>query len=962
MIEISYFDNDQTISQSVDAFLSLADTSDIEIDLESTLNEIPAGERAARLYTYLNEYKRHVSKEKADNRYRKLRGALDGSDKKNQVKPFNRRLLARMKALWQNKETKDIFLEKYKEATLDFIASQKSPIGKQVLIAEQSHRKLTEEHKELTKTLFIDSSLSESDRIEALLELEEVVSKLKKQRAELQSASTLDDFHRNQENCDVLALHQADKFREMRHQLDKDSFIWFESIIEIYQEALLSLTNGRWPLLIGEAGTGKSVLAVEIAKTLTGNPALLVACTPQTNERHLIAQLAMNANGTYEQYGAAMRALSGFNSSADEKMESETGRIVRLDELFKLGKDSPLFAFLKELAGLKPGDIYRAKEVLKGYKIIATTNPTGTRYGNPPPNPALIREFATIHVDYPKMTKDSPELFEMMIASLMNKESIIVGISKEEISPYFEEINANQQLSADKRIIKKWELVEDATDQRHGYLYRLAYAIRAVQDAFTFGSNQEKPEKILRKQTDGTVTGGDEGEPILLNNSTITPGDINDWLENFGERRKHLHQIGQTKSLSEYLQEQLKLYVKQADPNDRANLLLIFNHFKLLSDLPEIKPILPITLKEIGYLSPTVPRPFLFESNEKQINKSNETILYETVEVTLRDGGSINLKPIPLELEELKSSVGVIQPREIITLNDFDYEYAGLSEDGKQMILKELETDLYTAIDLSELTQKRGESPNHFNFPEKEAIRHFGEENYFGTREIVKIEEQFRRLGMNLRFKFDSYGITRSHLKLSNAIKDIDPKNFSFILTPSSLSFSDDLGNYDGEITLEVLSSIFCVWNGANNNDYPAKLGLGGEIAWWNMEKQDFIEEKLSKIAQIIQNQSIRLGSKSILEIKKEIEYKVNIPENLYVRNVTDVVWEMIMRMAKTKHFPSSELEQITTTIYKSSGLLVVRTVNQDIDIQPHYYQHTPGRSGAGVRGTRNIGYKLAYQ
>jgi len=754
------------------------------VDMTATLARLKPAERADRLYAQLMAY-RDWAKESTN----------------TEKKPFPPKLIERMRGLWSDPETKAVFLQKYEEANIDYVEFKGSQLGRDISRLEHTISAEQKKYQELTKTLFLGSHLSASDQMEVTYELEDLVYTLSQQKNTLETKVKLTNEVHTPENTDIVALHEQARLVDMRHQLTDNNFIWFDSMVDNYQEALMALTNGRWPLFIGEAGTGKSALAVATAKALTGEKPTLVACTSRTNEGHLIARMAMAGNETYDEYGAAMQAATGFEDSRKEsEQKSETGRIVRLDELFKLGADSPVFAFLKELAQLKPGDIYRTRGILKGFKILATTNPSGTRYNNPEPNPALIREFAPIEVDYLKMNKDNPELYELMLASLMDKRGLIMGCGREELSPAYTRKTVDLTLPDGRKIIAEEKLIADPTDKRHGYLYRLAYALRSVQDSFIYGNGHEVQGAVLRTQANGTLARGTEGELLTLSTATITPGDVRDWLEQYPERRKNQHPIGKTDSLTEYLQEQLKLFTKQASLEDRSKLEALFTHFNLLdSPLPSFTS-LPLTPKDIGYLSPRVPRPATLEEVQatKPMGKEEQTKQYLDVDVTFIDGTPHRIMPSPLLLlyngKEYTVKSGVS-----FTFAGKEYIYRGY--EGTKIVAEQSEQN-----DLCQIIDDRVKTEGQF--PEARAEYFFGVD-FIGVEAIRAMERKCIRAGIDVRFDTDGIAFPYSIDQLEKAAKALDTRERYLTIRPSGVKFTDTEGTYDGPITINVLNRLF---------------------------------------------------------------------------------------------------------------------------------------------------------
>ena len=178
-----------------------------------------------------------------------------------------------------------------------------------------------------------------------------------------------------------------------------------------------ALLNHRWPVLIGEAGSGKSEQADAAALELTGYAPTKLACESTTGEIQLIGydEIDPKTGGSYKKYGKLMQAFTGFENSGEKTPAFKTGRIARFDESGRLGPKA--YAIIKEARQLKPGDDFNGKPVLPGAAAIWTSNPVGPRYPDRhAPDPAMRRELAEIPVPYPDMSPKGPELYDLRLS------------------------------------------------------------------------------------------------------------------------------------------------------------------------------------------------------------------------------------------------------------------------------------------------------------------------------------------------------------------------------------------------------------------------------------------------------------------------------------------------------------------------------------------------------------------
>lgn len=114
-------------------------------------------------------------------------------------------------------------------------------------------------------------------------------------------------------------------------------------------------------------------------------------------------------------------------------------------------------------------------------------------------------------------------------------------------------------------------------------------------------------------------------------------------------------------TLTEWLNFKIKTYLEQADKGDRQGLETLFKHFCFLdkSVTPDLAAAKPLTPKEIGYLSPRVPRPVYAErpvttEAEAQMPRpeTGEIKKHETAEAMLPDGAWVKRTICPFTLPD----------------------------------------------------------------------------------------------------------------------------------------------------------------------------------------------------------------------------------------------------------------------------------------------------------------------
>ncbi len=654
------------IDTRVLSFRSPEATDGIE-SIEATYRELSTREKTDTLYGKLLAYRsglQSIQQETAEN-------------PQANPDPIDPYLIEEIGVLWSDPAVQEMAIKTYNTARLESKAYRLSELGKNWQSVNANIDATKARFEAGTRALF----LHEITRADPLSALEGKTAgwakKLIALKAKRKAITTLGEMPHIAENTDIAAQVMYEQLTSYHAQLTKEGFVWLPSREGIHVQTIEALQNGRWPVLIGEAGTGKSEQADAAAVALTGEQPTHVICGPKTNERHLIADKAIDEAGSYEEYGPITQAATGYVDSRNGQYYKR-GRIVRLDELGRLGSES--YSILKDIRQKKPSTpdeqyswengkpipvnkLLNDKPVLAGFAAIGTTNPVGPRYPDrTEPDPALSRELAPIIVDYPPMSHNNPEIYEFMLAALMDRNNHI-PVSHMELSPAY----TQEMFPEDRQVIfpdgtlgiGQDVIIDDPADIRHGTLYRLSFAIRSLQDAFNYGNSQEAlPPDVLRYSidTDGKIqvqnTGGD---PLTLEKTTITLGEIASWLRGFHERTLKDDVDFQTNTLTEWIQLKLETYVRQTDPVDRDKVRALFDYYSLFSPPPsQLEESLPLTHKQIGYLSPRVPRPLYvaeqtsptgIQYSEKPAHAERVPQLNKDVRVMLEDGTTLVVTP-----------------------------------------------------------------------------------------------------------------------------------------------------------------------------------------------------------------------------------------------------------------------------------------------------------------------------
>lgn len=697
-----------------------------------------------------------------------------GEETQQKSEPVDPYLVAEINALWTDSHVQEKFTKKYAESRQSFEDAKTNPFGRELDQIDKSIDRLETDHEQVVQKLFLKTA---GDRADVESSLKSKAAFLSRQlNAMRQHKSQLLNLERGidvateakskevlptPEVTDTLALEQYKQLREYRDQA-KEGFVWLPHFKRIKQEIINHLQNGRWPSLVGEAGTGKSELADAAAVALTGEMPTHVACDSRTSVQDILVDKHIEHGTSYEVYGPAMQAATGYESSLQEKPVVAHGRIVRFDEWGRLGER--VYSKIKELRQLRAGKLLEGKKVLPGFAAIMTTNPPGSRYPNrTKPDAAMRREIGEIAVDYPPQSNQDPEVYEFMLQACMDQ-NYHINAAKQELSPFYDQkrFDPTKQVEIDdkRKGVAQDELLENPTDPKHGVLWRLSFAIRELQNAFNYGNQVDIPATALRfkEGTNGQLevvkAGETGGEQLTLSNTTITLGELAKMMSGFNERYSKDDPDFHTKTLTEWVQYKLRLFLEQTDADDREKVRAIFNHYRLFDAPPDIKNADPLTPKDIGYLSPRVKRPLIVQTINAEVPametarperpKNLETLNTWTAILT----DETEAKYVPNEAWRFQKGGRQIDIRSGIsfTYRGERYIFAGRIEDptsshNGKLIAKLANEDLHEVFTREQIEQ----SENFTLSPElaKELLdtpeeREQGKTNLFGREEIRK--------------------------------------------------------------------------------------------------------------------------------------------------------------------------------------------------------------------------------
>jgi len=715
-------------------------------------NKLADKERETKIKEH---YKGKSPREKADELHRKVivymlheqkrKEMIEKETKEEENKhktpdEINPSLISRIKILANDPEVQRLLPDTYGQARVDQKMFGASEIAKDWHSLEESVAKNTKALAKIKQDLFQENIQGDDDIDEARSEIVELGDDIEEDKGAQDGITELVGYERTSLNTDNVAMLHYEKLKKYREQLD-NGFVWLPSREEINEKAMRVIESGnpkqtrKGVFFISEPGSGKTEQIRAISEYLTGMERVKISCGPKTGESQLLGQGKVFPGATKVEEGtftdftrSASGAWTGYDYSYDDKPTRDHSQVVELDEMPRAFENETFFVALKGFFAIKDGDIMPGtnKKVLPGRVMIGSGN-MGQHHGPKTFPPALEREFIVIPVDYPEMDKSNPELYEFMLTTLM--EEGVIRAPKKELSPAYQkrEIPEDERkiLSDGSIVVAKKEIIDDPTNKEHGFLYRLAYAIKAVQNSYMARGEENsyidyRDRELLRSKRGNNDTKfvSDTGKEIILG-TTITLNDIIGWAVGYNKETKKKS----AQTLSEYLQSKLLEKIEEKY-EDSEELRAIFSHFHLLDEVSVDYNAKPITPKEIGYLSPRVPRPVYVEKSQIQeqgveglgteiINKKVEE--YETKEVILEDGVRVLVRVQELTLEdgsfdlETESLVTLtVDKGRKIRIGNKDFVFTGIIEDKNSEhngspIVKSSNEDLYSIFSKKEI-------------------------------------------------------------------------------------------------------------------------------------------------------------------------------------------------------------------------------------------------------------------
>ncbi len=466
------------------------------------------------------------------------------------------------------------------------------------------------------------------------------------------------------ENTDRAALAKYKDLREYARDFWTKKFIWSSSRLKLLDNITENLANRVPTLLVGEAGSGKTQLARTAVRLLQGEYPRYVAGAPYSPARSELAgvQEIDPQKGTKWTFGELVAAATGFQDSEEMKAHlnkiaeavekgifravEAAGSIIFIDEA-NLFDPGAFESYIKSIEGLQPGESFRMgalpgvglKIAEKGFGMLLAINQADARYSNRnefPPSLARVFINGWTEVDYPEMEigearegkqENKCELFDMLVSALMTRDGRLL-LAPSQLQPVYEKADVDKAAGTHTTVVDMaranfLDYTEEETgrggakrkvpkEPNHGALFRFSLLVRATNDLFSsYGKSAEESRPVILPGESKPLTDKDK-----LCYTVLGLGVVMKWMEK---------KLGNRAGIDlNYEMWKLLKHFSKTIPKTASEDLRVFRKLSAaygfdLSLVPEeqVKPYSQVlTPKEIGYLSPEVPRPILQKGEE----------------------------------------------------------------------------------------------------------------------------------------------------------------------------------------------------------------------------------------------------------------------------------------------------------------------------------------------------------
>ncbi|MBT5262700.1 MAG: AAA domain-containing protein [Candidatus Magasanikbacteria bacterium] len=560
---------------------------------------------------------------------------------------------------------------------------------------------ITEEGKKVLKEYF--QMLNRGGANKGALTSRLVTAKNVERRLEKELAQKLHPEVPTEESVEAIADYRYVELQEYLDQLNTGKFMWTPSRRKFLQN-MLGQSEKDILVILGPSGTGKSVLAEAFARITTGQESLTVNCSEKTSQE-VEAEMGFKDGESVWNLGPLAQAM-------------KDGRVCRFEEAYRMNPEGDLFAILKTIQQKSIGDKYRLPggeeiTIQPGFRILFTTNPEmeGRYPGRNNPESAFRRECAILNLLDMEQSNENPEVHTALLVA-SSTEGKLTSIDKDDLGPAYTTIkglseSVKDAQGNDRTIIEKQEIIEDPADLRHGALWRLANASKALFDAFSAAeivAENKKPkvlQVVIKEGKRRVATESDSGAVNIHTDTKLSIGPLIDWVQGYEVWKKD--KKSQESSLTTYLNERIRQYLEknENEVEDMDAARAVFEHYGFLDDekAKAKEGDQFATFIDIAMASPTVPRAVTFEIIEEEEVKEVETIeIAEDVDIDteganilelILDGGFENYKvtPVALEITHTKDGESVVTTyspgTKFLDAAGVEYEFVGTVNEGQ---------------------------------------------------------------------------------------------------------------------------------------------------------------------------------------------------------------------------------------------------------------------------------------